>query len=436
MSQGEKICVHCGESCAGQARLKDAKGNYAHKACAEQRSGGGGQAVAAPQQAQRAAPAGEAGSMAAILSDIDEESMIGGAKSCQGCGYPMDDDAMICLHCGFNRNSGRQFNTKVGRDPNKVTAGGKALGAGAKVGGAAAAPLFPIIGGCIAGLLGAAIWGGIAYQFNVEIGWIAVIVGVLCGFGTGFGARGEGGTAVGVIAAVIAIGSIALGKYMAVTWAVNDIFDMDEFSQISIGEVDDSLILTRVADDITRDFLDAGRSIDWPNPEIFVAAAVFPDDFPSEVVDETFEIWDDMTLGDKFEYRNMIADEFDIRPRDVEDEWIRETLAAEICLMRLDAGETLAWSDPYLPLNVSSWPADYPDSIRSQASARWEAMDTNEQQDLRVSVMEEHNMIRDRGGEFGKAIVKEGFIESYSHPLEVLFAFFAIGAAYKVAAYE
>ena len=38
--------------------------------------------------------------------------------------------------------------------------------------------------------------------------------------------------------------------------------------------------------------------------------------------------------------------------------------------------------------------------------------------------------------ELGKAIVKEGFIESYSHPLEILFAVLAIGAAYKVGAYE
>lgn len=430
MSQGEKICVHCGKSCAGQARVKDSSGNYAHTACAEQRSGD------ASKSRGRTAASGEAGTMAAILSDLDAKDMIGGEHSCQGCGYPMEDDAMVCLHCGFNRESGRQYGTKVGRDPNKVTAGGKALGAGAKVGGAAAAPLFPIIGGCVAGLLGAAIWGGIAYQFNVEFGWIAVIVGLLCGIGTGFGARGEGGTVVGVIAAVIALGSIALGKYMAVTWTVNDIFGMDEFSQISLGEVDESLILTRVADDISRDFLDAGRDIDWPNPEIFIAAAEFPDDFPDDVVDDTFEIWDEMTLGDKFEYRSMIAGEFDIRPRDVDDEWIRETIAAELCLVRLDAGETLAWSDPYLPLNVSSWPSDYPDSIRSQATARWDAMDVNEQQDLRVSVMEEHNMLRDRDGEFGKAIVKEGFIESYSHPLEILFAFLAIGAAYKVAAYE
>lgn len=430
MGQGDKICVHCGQSCAGQARVKDSNGNYAHSACAEKHKG------AKPGASRQKGGGAEAGTMAAILSDLEDKDMIGGEHSCQGCGYPMDHDAMVCLHCGFNRESGRQFGTKVGRDPNKPTAGGKALSMGASAGGAAAAPLFPIIGACVAGLLGAAIWGGIAYAFNVELGWIAVIVGLMCGFGAGFGARGETGPAVGVLAAVVAIGSIGLGKYMAVTWAVDDIFAMDEFSQISLGEVDETLILTRVADDITRDFLDAGRPIDWPNPEIFIESATFPDDYPEDIVDETFEFWDGMSLGDKFEYRTAIAASWNMRAMDVEDEWVREAIAAELCLERIDAGRTLEWSDPYLPLNASSWPDDYPESIRTQAQARWESMGANEQQDLRVEVMEAHNMLRDRDGELGKAIVKEGFIESYSHPLEILFAVFAIGAAYKVAAYE
>lgn len=429
MSQGEKICVHCGKSCAGQARVKDSSGSYAHTACAERRKG------AASKSSASSAPSGDAGSMAAILSDLDEKDMIGGEHSCQGCGYPMEDSAMVCLHCGFNRESGRQYGTKVGRDPNKVTAGSKAIGMGAKVGGTAAAPLFPLIGACVAGLLGAAIWGGIAYTFHYEFGWIAMIVGVMCGFGAGFGARGQTGPAVGFIAAVVAIGSIALGKYMALTWFVDDIFEMDEFSQISLGEVDESLILTRVAKDISRDFLDAGRTIDWPNPGVFIAAASFPDDYPEDIVDQTFEIWDDMSLGDKYEYRTMIAGEFSIRPMDVEDEWIRETIAADLCYEQIDLGASLAWSDPYLPLEVSSWPYDYPESIQSQASARWEAMDVNEQQDLRVEVMDEHNIKRDRKT-VGEEFVKAGFIESYKHPLEIVFALLAIGGAYKIAAYE
>ena len=31
----EKVCVLCGQSCAGQARIKNAQGQYAHQACAQ-----------------------------------------------------------------------------------------------------------------------------------------------------------------------------------------------------------------------------------------------------------------------------------------------------------------------------------------------------------------------------------------------------------------
>lgn len=430
MGNSEKVCVICGKSCDGQARIKNAQGQYAHQTCVEQKKKG-----VSPQASKPRVAPEDAGSMAAILSDLGEEDMIGGSQSCQGCGYPMDTDAMICLHCGFNRESGKQFNTKVARDPNKPTMGGKAMGAGAAAGGLALRPLFPVIGACVAGLLGAAIWGGIAYAFHYEFGWIAMIVGAMCGIGAGFGARGETGPMVGVIAAVVAIGSIALGKYMALSWFMDDIFEMDEFAQISLGEVDDSLILSRIANDISRDFLDAGRTIDWPNPEVFIEAAVFPDDYPEVIVDQTFEIWDDMSFGDKYEYRTMIAGEFSIRPMDVEDEWIRETIASNLCLEQIELGTPLVWSNPYLPLKVCSWPYDYPESIQTQASQRWEVMNTNEQQDLRVAVMDEHNIERDRNT-VGEEFVKAGFIESYQHPLEVVFALLAIGAAYKIGAYE
>ena len=63
MSQPEKVCVICGESCAGQARIKDAKGNYAHRACAE--------AKKTSRPAPEPAPAGDVG-MDALWDDLPE----------------------------------------------------------------------------------------------------------------------------------------------------------------------------------------------------------------------------------------------------------------------------------------------------------------------------------------------------------------------------
>lgn len=436
MSQGEKICVHCGQSCANQARVKDGKGNYAHTACAEKHKN-----AKQGETGRSGPPAGgsqgePAGTMAAILSDIDDKDMIGGEHSCQGCGYPMEDDAMICLHCGFNRETGRQFGTKVARDPNKPTKSGAALNIGATAGGAALAPFLPLAGACVGGLIGAGIWGGIAYQFNIEFGWIAILVGVLCGLGAGIGARGEGGAIVGGMAALVAIGSISLGKYMAVTWAVDDMFDDEMFGKRTVEQIDDSIALTYVADDIIRDYLDAGRTIEWPNPQIFVDAAVWPDDFPQDISDETWDIWDEMGFTDKATLRRQIAEEYGMRSRDVDDDWALETIAYGLCMERIAEDKPLEWENAYLPLDVSVWPEDYPESIQTQAEQRWVAMTAEEQQDYRVQVRDTINVNLGRDGAISQEIVKDGFVQSFMHPFDLLFIFLAVGAAYKLGAGE
>ena len=303
MSQGEKICVHCGESCAGQARLKDAKGNYAHKACAEQRSGGGGQAVAAPQQSQRAAPGGEAGSMAAILSDIDEESMIGGAKSCQGCGYPMDDDAMICLHCGFNRNSGRQFNTKVGRDPNKVTAGGKVMDLGTSAGGAVISGLVaPIVCGLVAAVIGAGIWAGVAYATEIRFGILAWALGGIVGMSVNLGSRDTGGFFYGLIGGAIAFGAVTLGNYWTATLLVNKFLELMTPENVPIDMLHEQLV-----DEVMIEWAEEGREIKWPREYVSWDLAEWPDDYPSDLIQATEDRWYSLSRDDQMARREEIA---------------------------------------------------------------------------------------------------------------------------------
>ena len=183
--------------------------------------------------------------MDAILADIDETNMIGGEHSCPSCGYPMPLEAMICLHCGYNRDSGRQFNTKVGRDPNKPTVGGKALSAGAGAGSFALRPFLPIVGALIGGAIGAFIWGMVAYFTGYEVGYLAILVGALCGGGATLGGEPEttgGGMIGGIMAAVIAIGAIGAGKYFALEMMFRkDMRDMNAMEMIdSAYEVNES----------------------------------------------------------------------------------------------------------------------------------------------------------------------------------------------------
>jgi hypothetical protein len=295
MSQSEKVCVHCGQSCAGQARVKDAKGHYAHKACAEKHQGSSKSSSGAGAQA---------GSMAAILSDIDDKDLIGGEHSCQGCGYPMEDEATVCLHCGFNRESGRQYGTKVGRDPNKQTKGGKALSVGASAGGMAIAPFLPIIGAVIAGTIGASIWALIAYLTQYEVGYVASIVGAMCGFGALLGTDGEGNMWSGTIAVAAAIAAIFIGKMVTLNIYMNS----DEFKSMrdqivtelssydyTLDDVQALDVQTAWAYERVELMINENRVIDWPDEDFVdddLDWASFPIDYPKDVVSEVEARWD------------------------------------------------------------------------------------------------------------------------------------------------
>jgi hypothetical protein len=309
MAEVEKPCVHCGQSCAGQARVRDAKGRYAHQACAEKHQGAA--------RGSRAAPAtgDDAGTMAAILSDIDDKDMIGGEHSCQGCGYPMEDDATICLHCGFNRESGRQYGTKVGRDPNKQTKGGKALSVGASAGGMALAPFLPIIGAVIAGAVGAGIWAAIAYVTEYEVGYVASIVGGMCGLGALLGTDGEGNMWSGTIAVAAAIAAIFIGKMVTLNIYMNS----DSFKELRdaiVTELDsyDYTLDDVQAEDVQRSWafdrvelmINENRVIDWPD-EDFVDEdldwASYPTDYPEGVVDEVEARWEALSEDEQLAER-------------------------------------------------------------------------------------------------------------------------------------
>lgn len=66
----------------------------------------------------------------------------------------------------------------------------------------------------IAGLVGALIWGGIAYGANVELGWIAWGIGALVGFACIKG--GGHGTGLAVASGAVALLSIVAGKWFAI----------------------------------------------------------------------------------------------------------------------------------------------------------------------------------------------------------------------------
>ena len=441
MSQSEKVCVFCGQSCAGQARIKDAKGNYAHQSCAEQQQAKSAVSEDDGLYADAGHDDGLGGGMDDLWDDMEpaEQEMgqqVGGAASaCAGCGTRMEPGAMVCMSCGYNAQSGKALKTKK-RDRNKKGGGSKAASIGVAAGGLALKPILPVLGAVIGGLIGAGVWAFIAYQFNVEIGWIAVGVGALCGLGASIGAGGEGGAVTGGMAALVAMGAISMGKYAAVTWSVDDYFGEEFFSPLTLEEIDDELTMTYIADEITRDYIAAGETIEWPDPEIFMMSAVWPEDYPQDIIDETWDIWDGMGFTDKSVKRRALAQDWDMSMSDIEDDWVMEDIADGICRARIANDEEIAWENQSLPLDVSMWPEDYPESIQAQASERWEAMSGDDRHTYRLGVMERVNEQRQLSSDFGQEIIKEGFIDSFMHPFDLLFMLLAVFAAFGIASNE
>lgn len=83
--------------------------------------------------------------------------------------------------------------------------------------------VFAVIGGMVGGLIGMAIWYALARYANINVGWVAWGVGGLVGFGALMGAD-EHSDVVGVMAALIAAGSILLGQYLAIKGSIADTF--------------------------------------------------------------------------------------------------------------------------------------------------------------------------------------------------------------------
>ncbi len=113
-------------------------------------------------------------------------------------------------------------------------------------------------GGLAAGLIGAAIWGGITYATHREIGWIAWGVGLLVGLGVRLVARENDGVNYGMIAVALAFLSIVLGKYLAVALIVDDV--QKELGKIQIVVTDEDMIAEK-ADEVAAEWRAKGKAV-------------------------------------------------------------------------------------------------------------------------------------------------------------------------------
>lgn len=158
-----------------------------------------------------------------------------------------------------------------------------------------------VLGGLVAGVIGALVWAGIAVGLSLEIGWIAWAIGGLVGFGVALGNRGAGGTATGILAVVFSAMSILAGKYAAVQMTMPD---AEEIVEMYVSNLDnEEFLLSYVADDVAREFSAAGRRLNWP-PGVDPENAATQAEYPADVWKEAVIRWDGLTKEGKEQFRD------------------------------------------------------------------------------------------------------------------------------------
>jgi hypothetical protein len=299
----EKPCVICGQSCAGKPRIKDNQGRYAHKACAQKKQDKSAQPEIDPLDLSPE----EEPEMASFLDDLptseETESSAGIRAACPGCGSTITSDAIVCMNCGCNTKTGRGNKTKSLKAKSNTSGAGIA----AKAGSFALAPVLPIIGASIGGVIGAAVWAAVAYFLNFELGILAIGVGWICGLGAALFSRG-GNAYAGGVAVVIALIAIIMGKLLVygMYYASLEIYQEELQAQMAEPITPDSItpdqIYQGLIDQIAQERIDHNQSIDWGRG-ITLDDAVWPEDYPQDLVDETIETWDTMNPEDQHTFK-------------------------------------------------------------------------------------------------------------------------------------
>ena len=117
--QAAKTCIWCKQDCSTKPRQKDLKGNYLCKECVEPYQ----QALTARARQRRPEKTpttpvpsdSTAGTGDVLVSMIDQTIDMDG-ETCPSCSRVLALDAVICTHCGYNKNTGRQMRSHIIRE--------------------------------------------------------------------------------------------------------------------------------------------------------------------------------------------------------------------------------------------------------------------------------------------------------------------------------
>ncbi|HEX2838854.1 MAG TPA: hypothetical protein VHN77_12100 [Phycisphaerales bacterium] len=143
----------------------------------------------------------------------------------------------------------------------------------------------------LGGVVGALIWGAIAYFTGWSIGIIALIVGTLVGVGMQVGIKGRGTVGTGLAAAAIALASIIAAKFVVAQAVAGDW--VEKASQVSEEDAID-----QYASEVYDAFEATGQYMSDPEDAGL---------WPPEVMAEAERLWEETPQHERDEYMAAIS---------------------------------------------------------------------------------------------------------------------------------
>lgn len=89
-----------------------------------------------------------------------------------------------------------------------------------------------VLGGLGGAFVGALLWAAIALVTDLEVGYVAVLVGLLAGLGVRIGARRAPSQALQVLAAGMALVGLVVAKYLIIAWIASRELGLSPFDPI------------------------------------------------------------------------------------------------------------------------------------------------------------------------------------------------------------
>ena len=107
-----KVCINCNRDCSNRPRVKDRAGRYVCRECLNQMKATG-QTLPPPPRAARPAAAPPTSAEPDVLAALVDDAVSRQPESCPHCGVPAQSGAVLCVHCGYNRETGKSIHTRV-----------------------------------------------------------------------------------------------------------------------------------------------------------------------------------------------------------------------------------------------------------------------------------------------------------------------------------